>query len=95
MNRGFSSNSGQSWVPSLIDRSGSHPVALRVTFFDAIALSSSFQDLTNDSVPSRCRSAASCSIVDARIAELGDQLLRIAAVGRHKLTQFAVVGESK
>ena len=34
-------------------------------------------------------------MVDARLAELGDHLLRIAAVDGQKLTQFAVIGESK
>ena len=34
-------------------------------------------------------------VVDARLAELGDRLLGVAAVDGQKLTQFAMVGEGK
>ena len=62
MNRMSPANPGQSWVlPCGFHRRGSHPAALGVTFFDAIERSRSFQDSTNDLVPSRCRSAASWS----------------------------------
>src|SRR5581483_4600210 len=34
-------------------------------------------------------------MVDTGLAELGDHLLRIATVDRHKLAQLAVIGESE
>ena len=92
----FSSNPGPSWVhPFLISSLRISPRGFERNVFR--------RDRTEQLVPGfderlgafALQIGGQLVIVDARLAELGDHLVRIAAVDGQKLTQFAVIGESK